>query len=336
MTTKRKPEQDEPEDNLDHILSQLMHTQIPSQLSNACAQLVVFDTRRSLKKKETVQRLVSLLEHKDQLVALEAASTILALMAKGGELAVRVFYANCITPVILQKFVAMSPKAADLSFQILSYIVETVDAALKQVNQSGILEYMQGVGLTDSVLSLLLTLTEDNPDFSKSLTGSLLYQQLEQDTTPHSLAILCNIGPNDRLVIRVFASLMCALKEEDEQSLAVIFPTAINILEGTGDKPVAEILPALLPLLQSCKKKDEVFDFLANLVLEFPEECVTEPFFDHYTGLIQEHVDDPSFCRLLVALCRVTTCFVPLKQALQQATNLECICILKDIDEEEQ
>ena len=68
MTTKRKSVQDKPVDNLDHVLAQLMYSQIPSQLSNACAQLVVFDTRRTLKEKETVQRLVSLLEHKEQLV----------------------------------------------------------------------------------------------------------------------------------------------------------------------------------------------------------------------------------------------------------------------------
>lgn len=328
--------QDEPVDNLDHFLAQLMCSQIPSQLSNACAQLVVFDTRRTLKKKETVQRLVSLLEHKEHLVALEAASTILALMAKGGELAIRVFYANCITPVILQKFVHVSPKAADLAFQIIECIVGTLDAAIKQINQSNILEVMQGVGLTEPVLSLLLTLTEDNPDFSKLLANTPLHQQLEQNVTPYSLAILCNIKLDDYLIVQVFKSLTHALKEEDEQSLSVLFPTAINILEGEGEKPVEMILPDLLPLLQSCKGGSELFDFMTNLVLEFPEECVTEPFFEFYTGLVKEHVEDPSFCRFLVALCRVTACFVPLDQARQQATNLECLDILKDIDEDEQ
>lgn len=328
--------QDEPVDNLDHILAQLMCSQIPSQLSNACAQLVVFDTRRVLKKRETAQRLVSLLEHKEQLVVLEAASTILALMTKGGELVIRVFYANCITPVILQKFAAVSPKAADLAFQIIECIVGTIDAAVKQINQSNILEIMQGAGLTESVLSLLQTLTEDNTEFSNLLANSPLYQQLEQNVTSYSLAILCNVELNDHLIVQVFKGLVHALKEEDEESLSVLFPTAINVLEGEGEKPIDAILPDLLPLLQSCKRKSQFFDFLTNLVLEFPEECVTESFFEFYTGLVKEHVEDPSFCRFLVALCRVTACFAPLDQARQQATNLECLDILKDIEEDEQ
>lgn len=335
MTSKRKPAQEEPGDDLDHRLAQLMHSQIPTQLSNACAQLVVFGARITLKKKETVQRLVSLLEHDDQFVALEAASTILTLMGKGGEWAVRIFYANCITPIILQKFIILSSKAADLAFQIIECIVGTIDAAIKQINQSNILEIMQGVGLTEAVLSLLLTMTEDNPDFSSSLVNSPLYQQLEQSITPYSLAILCNIELNDHLIVKVFTSLTRALKDEDEQSLDILFPTAINILEGVGEKPIRAILPELLPLLQSYKGGSELFDFLTNLVLEFPEECVTESFFDFYTGLVKEHVEDPSFCRLLVALCRVTARFAPLDQARQRTTNPECLDILKDIDETE-
>lgn len=336
MTTKRKPAQHEDRlDDLDNILAQLMHSQIPDQLSKACAQLAIFDAHNILKEKRTVQRLVSLLEHKDQHVALEAASTTLTLMIRGGGWAVKVFYANCITPLILQKFINLS-NAADLAFQIIDCIVTAVNVAIKQINQSNILEIMHHVGLTEAALSLLLTLTEDNPEFSKALANSPIYQQLEQHATPHSLAILCNVSLNDSLIINVFTNLMRALKDENEQALNILLPTATNILEGSNEKPIEGILPDLLSLLKSCNMKSEVFGLLTNLILEFPDECVTESFSHFYTGLMEKHVNDPAFCHLLMALCTVTSCFTPLDQAQQHVTNPECIDILRGFDEDEQ
>ena len=190
-------------------------------------------------------------------------------------------------------------------------------------------------GLTEAALSLLLTLTEDNPEFSKALTNSPLYQQLEQHTTPHSLAIMCNISLNDSLITNVFTSLMSALREENEHALNILLPTATNILLGPNEKPIEGILPDLLSLLKSCNMKSEVFGILTNLVLEFPDECVTESFFQFYTGLMEEHVNDPAFCHLLMALCTVTSCFTLLDQAQQHATNPECIDILRGLDEDE-
>ena len=230
-----------------------------------------------------------------------------------------------------------SSKATDLSFQIIECIVGTMDAAIKQVNQSNILDVILTTGLTEAALSLLLTLTEDNPDICESLINSPLHQQLERHSTPHSLAILCNVALNDHLIVQVFTSLMHALREENELALNILLPTAINILEGSNEKPIENILPDLLPLLQSCNNMtSELFDFLTNLILEFPEECVTDAFCTFYTGLIDKHVNDPSFCHFLVALCRVTASLTPLEQARQQAINVECLDILRDIDEDEQ
>ena len=98
-------------------------------------------------------------------MALEAASTILALMAKGGRVGDKGLLCQLHHTVILQKFAVMSPKAADLSFQMIECIVGTIDAATQQLNQSDILEVMQGAGITGCCI-----VPFTNPDRRQSMT----------------------------------------------------------------------------------------------------------------------------------------------------------------------
>lgn len=329
MTKRKNTQQQDEEDDLEHYHAHILHSQIPDQITTACARLLMYDAHRALQDRTVVARLVQLLQHDSESVRAEVARTIALLMSREGEQVVRLFYAHCIVPAVLslidEQVQHYAKPAAEALLMIVWCVAEVVEASLKQINQSRIVDLV-AMSMDPVPLTCLLTLTEDNAHLcAKALP---LVPQLKANSDAVSLGILCNIQPEDAsVIVRTFESLCTALAMDKQEDLGILFPAAINLLQSPAEKPIEPLLAELASLLIQ-RHSDEAYDCLANLALEFPSSVVTDELLAHCTR--QRAPNCLPYCRLIRAVATVTESDELIDSIRPEVTDPECLDILAD------
>ena len=289
----------------------------------------MYDPRRALQEKAVVAKLVKLLQHASENIKAEVARTIALLMSREGEWVVRLFYAHCIVPTVLslidEQVQRCSKPVAEALLMIVWCVAEVIEASLKQINQSRIVDLI-AVNMDPLSLTCLLTLTEDNAHLCARALP--LVPQLKSNNDVVSLAILCNIQPEDSCVIvSTFERLCTALAMDKQEELDILLPAAINLLQSPAEKPIEPLLPELVNMLIR-KRSDEAYDCLANLALEFPSKVVTDELLTRCTE--QRAPNCLSYCRFIRAVATVMESDEIIESIRPEVTDRECLGILTD------